>query len=64
MDVSEVLHIAGALQAQKLENVKLEATMKSAKDFMALQSDIVMQLLASIPSVNPAGVGGRLDTYG
>lgn len=63
MDVSEVLSIAGALQAQKLNQVKLETTMKSAKDHMELQQDMVMQLLASIPSVSPEGIGGKLDTY-
>jgi hypothetical protein len=63
VDVGEVLNIAGALQAQKLQNVKLETTMKATKDIMDLQSDMVAQLLASIPSVNPAGIGGRLDTY-
>lgn len=63
MDVGEVLNIAGALQAQKLQQVKLETTMKSAKDYMQLQSDMVTQLLASIPSVSPEGIGGKLDTY-
>src|SRR5690606_35641002 len=63
VDVSEALGIAGALQAQKLNQVKLETTLKSAKDHMDLQKDMVMQLLASIPSVSPEGIGGKLDTY-
>lgn len=63
VDVGEVLNIAGALQAQKLNQVKLETAMKSTKDYMDLQSDMVMQLLASIPSVSPEGIGNRLDTY-
>ena len=61
MDVNSVLNIAGGLQAQKVQNAKLEFNMKVQKDSMDLQKDIVAQLLASMPSVNPDGVGGVLD---
>jgi hypothetical protein len=61
MDVSSVLSMAGAMQTQKLSQVQLETTLKSEKSFMDLQKSVVAQLLASLPSVNPDGVGGRLD---
>jgi hypothetical protein len=53
--------MAGAMQAQKTSQVQMAVTMNSAKDFMDLQKSVVAQLLASLPSVNPDGVGGRLD---
>lgn len=61
MDVNSVLSMASGLQAQKMENVKLEYNMKIQKDSQDLQVSIVTQLLASLPSVNPDGVGGVLD---
>jgi hypothetical protein len=53
--------MAGAMQAQKTSQVQLEIALKSAKGFMDLQQNMVAQLLASLPSVNPDGVGGKLD---
>lgn len=61
MDVSSVLSMAGAMQAQKAANVQLEVSLRSAKGYMDLQQSVVAQLLASMPSVNPDGVGGRID---
>ncbi len=61
MDVNSVLSMASGLQAQKVENAKLEYNMKIQKDSQDLQVSIVTQLLASLPSVNPDGVGGVLD---
>ena len=61
MDVNSVLNIAGGLQAQKMQNVKLEYNLKIQKDSQDLQKNIVAQLLASLPSVNPDGVGGVVD---
>lgn len=61
MDVSSVLSMAGAMQTQRLSQVQLETTLKTEKGFMDLQKSIVAQLLASLPSVNPDGVGGLLD---
>ncbi len=61
MDVNSVLSMAGGLQAQKVENVKLEYNMRIQKDSQDLQVSIVNQLLASLPTVNPDGVGGVLD---
>ncbi len=61
MDVSGVLGMAGALQGQKLEQVKLEANLNVQKDIQDLQASVVAQLLASMPSVNPDGVGGVVD---
>ena len=61
MDVNGVLSIAGALQAQRLEQAKLGFTSSKVKEVQDLQADLVAQLLASIPSVNPDGVGGNLD---
>ena len=61
MDVNSVLSMAGGLQAQKLEHVKLEYNLKIQKESQDLQKDIVAQLLASMPSVNPDGVGGVVD---
>jgi hypothetical protein len=61
VDVSSVLSMAGAMQAQKAANVQLEVNMRSTKSFNDLQKSVVAQLLASMPSVNPDGVGGRVD---
>ena len=61
MDVDSVLSMAGGLQVQKLANVKLEYNLKIQKESQDLQKDIVAQLLASMPIVNPDGVGGVLD---
>jgi hypothetical protein len=61
MDVSSVLSMAGAVQAQKTASVQMEASLRSMKSFNDLQKDVVAQLLASMPSINPDGVGGRVD---
>ncbi len=61
MDVNSVLNIAGGLQAQKLQHVKLEYNLKIQKDAQDLQKNMVAQLLASLPSVNPDGVGAVVD---
>ena len=61
MDVGSVLSLAGARQAQQQAAVQLQVTLHAAKDFQDLQKDLVAQLLASLPSVNPDGVGGRID---
>jgi hypothetical protein len=53
--------MAGAMQAQKTAQVQLETTLKTEKGFLDLQKSVVAQLLASLPSVNPDGVGGLLD---
>lgn len=61
MDVNSVLSMAGGLQAQKLANTKLEYNLKIHKEAQDLQANLVAQLLASLPSVNPDGVGGVVD---
>lgn len=61
MDLGSVLNIASSLQTQSLSQAKLEANLKSLKDYQEMQSNVVAQLLASMPSVNPEGVGGNLD---
>jgi hypothetical protein len=61
MDLGSVLNIASSLQAQSLSQAKLEANLKSMKDYQELQSNVVAQLLASMPSANPDGVGTKLD---
>jgi hypothetical protein len=61
MEISSVLNVANALQAQRLEQAKLEHTLERVKDYQDLQASLVAQLLASIPSVNPDGVGGVVD---
>jgi hypothetical protein len=61
MDVNSVLGIAGALQAQRTANLQLETALKTSKDYQDLQKNVVAQLLASLPNVNPDGVGGKLD---
>jgi hypothetical protein len=61
MDVASVLSMAGVLQSQRFEAAKLEATLSNVKDYQDLQANLVAQLLASLPSVNPDGVGGVVD---
>ena len=61
MDVAGVLNIASGLQAQSLDAAVLTANLRSMKSFQNFQKDIVTQLLASLPSVNPDGVGGTVD---
>lgn len=61
MDIGSVLSMASALQAQRTAQTQLEVTLKTVKDYQELQKSIVAQLLASIPSVNPDGVGGVVD---
>jgi len=61
MDVGSVLSMAGALQAQRLEQARLEFGYHKLKDVQDLQASIVAQLLASLPSVSPDGVGGVVD---
>jgi hypothetical protein len=53
--------MAGALQAQRLEQARLEFGYQKLKDVQDLQASIVAQLLASLPSVSPDGVGGVVD---
>ena len=61
MDVGSVLGIAQGLSAQRTEQAKLELTLHSVKDYQDLQANIVARLLASLPNVNPDGVGGVVD---
>ena len=61
MDISSVLSMASALQSQSVSQAKLEANLNTLKDYQELQSNAVAQLLASMPSVNPDGVGGVVD---
>jgi len=61
MDVASVVNMAGALQEQRLAQTRLEYTVHNLKEYQNLQSNLVAQLLASIPSVNPDGVGGVVD---
>ena len=61
MDIASVLNIAGELQARSLEQAKLEHTIHVVKEQQDLQKSLVAQLLASLPSVNPDGVGGVVD---
>lgn len=61
MDLSSALGIVQGIQAQSFAQARLEATLKTVKDFQDLQADAVTRLLASIPSVNPDGVGTKLD---
>ena len=61
MDVGSVLNIASSLQAQRLEQSKLEANVGLLKDQQEFQTSMVAKLLASLPSVNPDGVGERID---
>ena len=61
MDISTAIGIAGGLQAQSLDQAMLSASMRSLKGFEQFQTSIATQLLASLPSVNPDGVGGVVD---
>jgi hypothetical protein len=61
MDLSSALGIVQGIQAQSVAQARLETTLKTVKDFQDLQADAVARLLASIPSVNPDGVGTKLD---
>ena len=61
MEIGSVLNMANALQVQRLGQAKLEHTLERVKDYQDLQASLVAQLLASIPSVNPDGVGGVID---
>jgi hypothetical protein len=61
MDLGTALNIAGSLQAQSLDAAVLTASLRSMKSFQDFQVNIVTQLLASLPSVNPDGVGGVVD---
>ena len=61
MDVASVLSMAGALQEQRLAQTRLEHTLHNVKEYQSLQANLVAQLLASIPNVNPDGVGGVVD---
>jgi hypothetical protein len=61
MDVGSVLSIAGALQAQRLAQAKLEFDISNMKDYQDLQASIVAQLLGCFPCVYPDGVGGVVD---
>jgi len=61
MDLMTAVDLVQGIQAQSFAQARLEATLKTVKDFQDLQADAVARLLASIPSVNPDGVGARLD---
>jgi len=61
MDISSALNMANTLQAQRLEQTKLETNIRALKSVQEVQASAVAQLLASIPSVNPDGVGGVVD---
>jgi len=61
VDLSSAIELVQGIQAQSLAQARLEATLKTVKDFQDLQFSVIAQLLASIPSVNPDGVGGRID---
>ena len=61
MDISSVLSMASTLQAQRTAQTRLETTLSTMKEYQDLQKNMVAQLLASIPSVNPDGVGGVVD---
>ncbi len=61
MDVGSVLSMAGALQAQRTQQLQLEVGVRTLKKVQDLQASMVAQLLASLPSVSPDGVGGVVD---
>jgi hypothetical protein len=61
MDISSVLGIAQGLQAQSLAQAMLSANLRQMKGYEDFQVNIATQLLASLPSVNPDGVGGVVD---
>jgi hypothetical protein len=61
VDLSSAVQLVQGIQAQSLAQARLEAALRTVKDLEDLQSSVIAQLLASIPSVNPDGVGGRID---
>jgi len=61
MDLSCALNLAQGIQAQRTAQDRLEATLNTVKEYQDMQASAVAQLLASIPSVNPDGVGAVVD---
>lgn len=61
MDLGSVLGIAQGLAAQSTAQARLEATLGQVKNLQELQANCVARLLASLPGVNPDGVGGVID---
>lgn len=61
MDLNSALSAVGAVQAQQVEQARLEFTLAKVKDSLDLQANTVARLLASMPSLSPAGIGGRVD---
>lgn len=64
MDISGAIDMAQAHANRNVEAAKLSATVSQVKKHMDLQQSVVMKLLASIPDVNPEGVGGSIDIRG
>jgi hypothetical protein len=61
MDIGSVLNMATALQTQQLNQAKMESEASLLKDSMEFHKNMVAQLLSSLPSVNPDGVGSNID---
>ena len=64
MEIGNVLNMASALQGQRVQQAHMENTISNLKEYQSMQASLVAQLLASIPSVNPDGVGGVVDVTG
>ncbi len=61
MDISSAIDMAKGFANRNVEMAKLSATISKVKKHQDLQKSVVMQLLASLPGVNPEGVGDNID---
>lgn len=61
MDLGSALSAVGAAAAQQVEQARLEFTLAKVKDCLDLEASTVARLLASLPSLSPAGTGGKVD---
>ena len=61
MDISSAIDMAQGFANRNVEMARLSATISQVKKGMDLQKDMVTRLLATLPGVNPDGIGENLD---
>ncbi|MCC7478297.1 hypothetical protein IT575_07530 [bacterium] len=61
MDVGAVLDMAGALKSQQIAQQYQSMVLLKMKDQQKIELSLAAKLLASVPSAQPEGVGGRID---
>ncbi|MCH7472187.1 hypothetical protein IIA79_04465 [bacterium] len=61
MDVNRALNIAMVMETRRLDQARMESVLQTQKKYQEFQVSVATQLLASLPGVNPDGVGETVD---